>query len=53
MQERLEKWRQNTLSVPSAEKLKGQTRRPSKGDKGDVESLEEWEEERKRSQRRK
>lgn len=55
MQERLEKWRKNTLAVPSLDKLRkeGSFHRRSKGDYGDVQSLEEQDQEVKRSQRRK
>ncbi len=54
MKERLEKWRKNPTPVKSAEKLKGPTpsRRSGKGDFGDAATLEEWEEEAKRSQTR-
>ena len=54
MQERLEKWRKHTLAVPSAQKLRPEktTRRGGKGDYGDVGSVEEWEEETKKSQTR-
>ena len=55
MSDRLEKWRKNTLANPSLDKLwkESSFRRQSKGDFGDVGSLEEQEEEAKRSQRRK
>lgn len=54
MQERLEKWRQNTLPVKSAEKVRGPTpsRRSGKNDYGDAQTQEEWDEEVKRSQKR-
>jgi hypothetical protein len=54
MQERLDKWRKHTLAVPSAEKTfpKKNTVRGSKGDYGDVATVEEWEEEIKKSQTR-
>jgi hypothetical protein len=54
MQERLDKWRNKTLPVPSAEKFreKTPTRKNGKGDYGDANTLEEWDEECKRSQNR-
>lgn len=54
MQERLDKWRQNTLPVASAEKVRGPapSRRNGKNDYGDAQTLEEWDEEVKRSQKR-
>lgn len=54
MQERLDKWRKNTLVVPSAVKLRPEkaSRRGGKGDYGDVMNAEEWEEEARKSQRR-
>lgn len=55
MQERLDKWRKKTLAVPSVEKVIGPARPGkvgSRGDYGDVLTLEEWEEEVKRSQTR-
>lgn len=51
MQERLDKWRQNAIPVPSSAKIN--VKHSGKNDYGDVNSLEEWEEEVKRSQRRK
>lgn len=53
-QERLDRWRKNKLPVISSEKIKGaaQSRRNGKNDYGDVLSIEEWEEEVKRSQNR-
>ncbi len=58
MQERLDKWRKNTIAVPSSEKVKENKGRSSakfvgKHDYGDVNSLEELEEEHRRSQTRK
>jgi len=55
MQERLDQWRKNTLAIHSAVKLKPQQsqNRGGKGDFGDVASLEEWEEEVRKSQTRK
>lgn len=55
MQERLDKWRKNTIPVASAEKVRGQApsrRGGGKGDYGDVASIEEWEEEARKSQTR-
>jgi len=54
MQERLDKWKKNTLVVPSTEKLRldRQSRRNGRGDFGDATTLEEWEEEYRISQRR-
>lgn len=54
MQERLDKWRKHTLAVPSAQKLRPEkaVRRGGKSDYGDVTSLEEWDDEAKRSQTR-
>jgi len=54
MQERLEKWRKHTLVVPSAAKLRPEkaTNRGGKGDYGDALSMEEWENEAKKSQTR-
>ncbi len=56
MQDRLDKWRKNTLSVPSAEKVKvpnSTGRAGGKRDFGDVCSLDELEEEARKSQTRK
>lgn len=55
MQDRLEKWRKKSLATPSLDKLwkENYTVRRSKGDYGDVNSIEEQQEEIKRSQRRK
>jgi hypothetical protein len=55
MQERLDKWRKNTIAIPSEQKIKAATasRRNSKGDYGDANSLEDLEEEAKKSQTRK
>ncbi len=55
MKERLEKWRKKTLEVVSAEKVRGATvsRRSGKNDYGDASTLEEWDEEAKKSQTRK
>lgn len=52
MQERLDKWRKKPVieTKPSTEK---NIRRGGKGDYGDVLSIEEWEEEAKKSQTRK
>lgn len=54
MQERLEKWRKNTTPVASAVKVRGSapSRRNGKNDYGDAMSLEEWDEEAKKSQTR-
>ncbi len=54
MQERLDKWRKNILSVASKEKVQTPTssRRNGKNDYGDAMSLEEWDEEAKKSQTR-
>lgn len=54
MQERLDKWRKNTLPVPSAEKVRGPvlSRRNGKNDYGDAQTQEEWDEEVRRSQKR-
>lgn len=59
MQERLDLWRKNVLPVKLPEKLipnlrqSTVIRRGSKGDQGDVETLEQLEEEHRRSQTRK
>jgi len=55
MQDRLDKWRKNTLPVASKTKLIPETasRRGGKGDYGDVISLEQWEQEALKSQTRK
>lgn len=52
MKERLEKWRKNTLPVPSVEKIRGNpvSRRSGKNDYGDALSMDEWDEEIKKSQ---
>ncbi len=56
MQDRLDKWRKSTVSVPPDVKPKVRTanlvRKCGKGDYGDALSLEEWEEEAKISQTR-
>jgi hypothetical protein len=54
MQERLEKWRKNTLPVASSEKIKvnQSVKFVGKRDYGDAESFESWNEEAKRSQNR-
>ena len=54
MQARLEKWRKNTTPVTSAEKVRGPapSRRGGKGDFGDVLTIEDWEEEARKSQTR-
>lgn len=54
MQERLEKWRKGTAGNVSPEKSKTSpvSRRNSKNDYGDAMSLDEWEQEVKRSQTR-
>ena len=55
MQDRLDKWRKNTLPVASKEILREKpvSRRNGKNDYGDVETQEQWDEEVKRSQKRK
>ncbi len=55
MQERLDKWMKRTLTVPSADKIRGApvSRRNGKNDYGDAMTLEEWNEEAKKSQTRK
>ena len=54
MQARLDKWRENPLKVPTAKLLdRPVSRRSGKNDHGDVETLEEWEAECKKSQTRK
>ena len=55
MQARLDKWRKNTLPVASAEKVRGPapSRRNGKNDYGDAMTIEEWNEEAKKSQTRK
>ena len=58
MQERLEKWRKNVGAAPPVIKVNGYSvasvsRRSGKNDYGDAMSLEEWEDENKKSQRRK
>ncbi len=50
MQERLDRWRKNTIPVASVAKLT--TCRGGKGDYGDAMTLEEWEQEAKKSQTR-
>jgi len=56
MQKRLDKWRQNTLAVPSINKItypnktKTTASYGGKKDYSDVGSIEEWEEEIRRSQ---
>ncbi len=54
-QERLERWRKNKILTVSSEKIKNTapSRRNGKNDYGDVLSIEEWEEEVKKSQTRK
>lgn len=53
MKERLEKWRQNTLPVSSVQKIKSnQTQKSGSGDYGDALTLEDWDNEVKRSQTR-
>ena len=55
MQERLDKWRNKTLPVPSTKNIRNQNVRPSsnsRGDFGDVMSQEEWDEEIRKSQTR-
>jgi hypothetical protein len=54
MQERLEKWRKNTTPVASVSKIKGYppSRRNGKNDYGDAMTLEEWDEEARKSQTR-
>jgi hypothetical protein len=54
MQERLDMWRKNILPVKSVENFRQKitTRRGSKGDKGDVMTLEDLENEHRRSQTR-
>ncbi len=52
MQERLDRWKKNTITVPSTQKLQGATNKCGKGDYGDVNSLEELEEEHRKSQTR-
>lgn len=50
MQERLEKWRKNTIAVTTVEHIKGSTYHRGRSTYGDVLTIEEWEEETKRSQ---
>ena len=54
MQERLDKWRNNTQRVISSEKIRDQpvSRRNGKNDYSDALSLKEWEEEARKSQNR-
>ncbi len=53
MQERLDKWRENTTTPPSVKKIFEPTsRRSGKNDFGDAMTLDEWNEEAKRSQTR-
>lgn len=54
MQERLDRWRKNTLPVASVEQIRGPalSRRNGKNDYGDAMTLEEWNEEAKKSQTR-
>jgi len=55
MQERLDRWRNNTLVVPAVSKVRNEapSRRNGKNDYGDAMTLEEWEAEAKKSQTRK
>ena len=58
MQERLDQWRKNVGIAPPVIKANGYSvpsvsRRSGKNDYGDAMSLEEWDEENKKSQRRK
>lgn len=55
MQERLDKWRNHTLVVPAASKIRNEppSRRNGKNDYGDAMTIEEWEAEAKKSQTRK
>lgn len=55
MQERLDKWRKNTVPIASVAKIQGPppSRRNGKNDYGDAMTLEEWNEEVKKSQTRK
>jgi len=54
MQERLNKWRANTTPVASVSKVRSQppSRRNGKNDYGDAMTLEEWDQEVKKSQTR-
>ncbi len=53
MQERLDKWRKKTAEPPVQKTIPEKaTRRGGKGDYGDVVSVEQWEEEARRSQTR-
>ncbi len=52
MQERLDKWRKNTLPVPAANKIRNDARYTGKRDYGDVTDEETWGEEVKKSQTR-
>lgn len=54
MQERLDKWRKSLLPSSSEEKKKEvqPSRRNGKGDFGDAQTLEDWEDECRRSQSR-
>ncbi len=54
MQERLEKWRKNAIPVPAVEKVRGKPthRFKGKGDFGDANSQEDWDDEVKKSQTR-
>lgn len=55
MQERLDKWMKRNTPEYSTQKIRQQvtSRRNGKNDYGDVSSVEEWEEEIKKSQKRK
>lgn len=54
MQERLDKWRKNVITPPTVRKIQEQvSRRSGKNDYGDALTLEEWNEEERRSQTRK
>jgi hypothetical protein len=54
MQQRLDKWKKGALEIPSASRVRGnQVMRPINGDKGDVDTVEQWEEEKRKSQTRK
>ena len=54
MQERLDNWRKKTLTVPTKTKVVAEqaVRRGGKGDYGDIISVEQWEDEIKKSQTR-
>lgn len=53
MQARLDRWRKEVGEPPATNPVRGNTRVKSKGDYGDAMTLDEWEEEARKSQSRK